>query len=106
MQDDVTGMFARSGLAVTLLMAVTASSAWFVATRLRLTVAQGRTLVLEVGVQNINMALVIALTILEEPSYLGPALVYMPLMLAFGGLVILASKYQGERSPTLGAIRE
>lgn len=105
-QGDVIGMFARSGLAVILLMAITASSAWFLARALGLTIAQGRTLVLEVGVQNINMALVIALNILEESSYLGPALVYMPLMLVFGGTVILASKYQRKGGAALGSIGE
>lgn len=59
---------------------------------LRLPLEQQRTLVLETAVQNINLALVIALTFLEQEQYLGPALVYLPVMLVLAGLFVANSR--------------
>ena len=53
--------------------------------------------VLEVAVQNFNLALVLALTILQERLYLGPALVYLPVMLAFAGIFVLGSLWTQPR---------
>jgi bile acid:Na+ symporter, BASS family len=87
-QPDVLGLFARSSVAVGILIVVCAmiiatSSRW-----LGLPRREQRTLVLEVGIQNVNLALVIALSFLEEPDYLGPTLVYLPFMLLMGAAII------------------
>lgn len=87
-QGDVGGMFSRSLLAVTLLMLLAAGSTWLGAKLLGLQAVQRRTLALETGIQNVNLALVVALNFLEEGSYLGPTLVYLPIMLCFGAVVI------------------
>jgi BASS family bile acid:Na+ symporter len=88
-QPDVAGMFARSSVAVLLMMAACVSIMVVASRRLGLPRAQERTLVLEVGIQNINLALLVAITFLGEQSYLGPTLVYLPLMLLMGGAVVL-----------------
>lgn len=94
---DVAGMFQRSGVAVVLLITLNAAGAWSAARLFHLTSAQGRTLVLEIGMQNVNLALVLALSILKDPGLLGPTLVYLPLMLVFGGVVV----WRGRRGPIL-----
>jgi bile acid:Na+ symporter, BASS family len=96
-QPDVAGMFTRSSAAVVVLMASCAFITSLAARRLGLSRARQRTLVLEVGIQNINVALLVALEFLNEPSYLGPTLVYLPLMLLFGAAVVVWSR-RDERS--------
>ena len=87
-QGDVGGMFSRSLLAVSLLMLLAAGSTWLIAKLLRIQTVQRHTLVLEIGIQNVNLALVVALNFLDERSYLGPTLVYLPIMLCFAAIVI------------------
>jgi bile acid:Na+ symporter, BASS family len=87
-QPDVIGMFARSSIAVILLISVCSASGIAVSRVLGLSRPRERTLVLELGIQNINIALVVALTFLEQPAYLGPTLVSLPFMLLLGGLVV------------------
>ena len=97
-QGDVVGMFSRSLVAVTLLILLAVGSTWLGAKLLRLQRAQTRTLLLETGIQNVNLALVIALNFLEESSYLGPALVYLPIMLCFAAAVIYTSRTTQENT--------
>lgn len=96
-QTDVIGMFARSTFAVVLLIVGCASIALLVSRLSGLSRTHERTLVLEVGIQNINLALVVALTFLKEPAYLGPTLVYLPFMLVMGAAVV----YWGRRDDGL-----
>ena len=88
-QPDVLGMFMRSSLAVVLLMASCAIIMLLVSKTFRFAPKQTRSLVLEVGIQNINLALVVAINFLDKPQFLGPTLVYLPIMLVFGGLVVM-----------------
>jgi len=87
-QPDVLGMFARSSVAVILLISVCSAIAIVVSRVLGLSRPLERTLVLEIGIQNINIALVVALTFLKQPAFLGPTLVYLPFMLLLGVLVV------------------
>ncbi|HEU4427692.1 MAG TPA: bile acid:sodium symporter [Myxococcota bacterium] len=50
--------------------------------------ATARTLALEIGLQNFNLALVVAMSVIGEQRYAGPALVYLPVMYGFAGIVI------------------
>jgi bile acid:Na+ symporter, BASS family len=50
--------------------------------------ATTRTLMLEIGLQNFNLALVVAMSVLHEQRYAGPALVYLPVMYVAAGIVI------------------
>jgi BASS family bile acid:Na+ symporter len=88
-QPDLAGMFARSAFAVLLLMGGCATVALLLSRLVRLGRPEERTLVLEIGVQNINLALVVALNFLGEPKYLGPTLVYLPMMLLLGVAVVV-----------------
>lgn len=97
-QEDLAGMLARSLLAAFLLLALAGGLAALGGLALRLGAARTRTLVLEVGTQNVNLALVVALTLLGEPALLGPTLVYLPLMLLFAAGVILFSRRQAGRA--------
>lgn len=96
-QPDVAGMFARSAFAVLLLMTICATMAALAARWAGVPGPQSRTLVLEVGVQNINLALVVAISLLGEPGYLGPTLVYLPFMLLFGGAVVTLGRRGHDR---------
>ncbi len=91
-QPDVAGMFARSTLVVLLLMVSGASLAAWAGRRFGLPGPQRRTLALEVGIQNINLALVVAIGFLGEPGFLGPTLVYLPFMMLFGGVVVMLGR--------------
>lgn len=95
-QPDLGGMFARSAFAVLLLMGGCATVAVLLSRLVRLGRREERTLVLEIGVQNINLALVVALNFLGEPKYLGPTLVYLPMMLLLGvGVVVWGRRADG-----------
>lgn len=50
--------------------------------------ATARTLALEGSMQNVNMALVVAVAFLGEQRFGGPAVVYLPVSFAFAGLMI------------------
>ena len=54
-----------------------------------------RTVAIEFAIQNFNLAMVIALSLLNERLYLGTALIYLPAMLLAGGGMILASRPRG-----------
>jgi BASS family bile acid:Na+ symporter len=92
-QPDVAGMFARSSAAVVLLIGSCALVAAAAARLAGLSWQQENTLVLEVGIQNINLALVVAINFLQDTQYLGPALVYLPFMFVLAGVVV----YRGRR---------
>lgn len=87
-QPDVWGMFARSSLAVALLIVSCAVIAMAAARLFRLSLRQENTLMLEVGIQNVNLALVVAINFLEDTQYLGPSLVYIPFMFMLAGVVL------------------
>jgi BASS family bile acid:Na+ symporter len=57
--------------------------------------ATARTLALEGSMQNVNMALVVAMTFLGEQRYGGPAVVYLPVSFAFAGAMIVLGRRSG-----------
>lgn len=79
---DAQRLLVGIGPAVALLIACMLALAAGAGALLGLDAPQRRTIAIELAVQNFNLALVVALGILDEPRYLGPALVYLPLMLA------------------------
>jgi BASS family bile acid:Na+ symporter len=91
-EQDVSGMFGRSLLAVLLLLGAMTGVGHAGARLLRLPDAQRRTVLVEVGIQNFNLAIVLALNVLAEPKYLGPALVYLPVMLVFALVLIITTR--------------
>ena len=92
---DLVGLFASGLVAVSLLLAIMTGSALLAARMARLERRSGVTLAIEVGIQNFNLAMVIALSILREPIYLGTGIVYLFAMIGVAqGLVWL-----GRRSP-------
>jgi bile acid:Na+ symporter, BASS family len=93
---DPAGMFSRSLGAVLAFLAAGVAVAGVAAKLAGVSAAQQRTLLLEVAIQNINLALVVAVTILDEPRYLGPTLVYLPVMLLFALVLVLVSRRTGK----------
>ncbi|MCR9258904.1 MAG: hypothetical protein NXH95_04220 [Pseudomonadaceae bacterium] len=87
-QPDVWGMFGRSSVAVVLLIGSCALIAAIASHVFGLSRPQENTLILEVGIQNINLALVVAVTFLADTQYLGPTLVYIPFMFMLAGVVV------------------
>jgi len=90
----VMGMVSRSLPAVVLLVLGTALAGALLGRLGQLNIGQKRSLVIEVGIQNINLAMVVALQYLESPAYLGPTLVYLPVMLVFAAIVISAARWR------------
>ncbi len=86
-QGDISGLLSRSLLAVTLLITLSAAGMLALSALLRLGTKGRTTLLLEVGLQNINLALVVVNTFLKDQQLLGPTLVYLPIMLIFAATV-------------------
>jgi bile acid:Na+ symporter, BASS family len=81
-------LFRDTTPAVVALIAITMGIAVISAKALGLDPATVRTLALEIGLQNFNLALVVAMSMLGERRYAGAALVYLPVMYVFAGIVI------------------
>jgi BASS family bile acid:Na+ symporter len=86
--DDMAGLATRATPPVFLLIAVSTGIGFGGAWLLGLPAATGRTLGIEIGIQNFNLAMVVAFSILDEPLYLGSALIYLPVMMTFAGAII------------------
>lgn len=86
--DDALRLFRVAGPAIAALMVTMAGIALLGGSALRLEAGQQRTIVIELAIQNFNLALVVALSILGNRLYLGPALIYLPFMLIFAGIVM------------------
>ncbi|MDD9942203.1 MAG: bile acid:sodium symporter [Myxococcales bacterium] len=93
-KEDIAGLW-RTVPAVVLLIGSMMGVGMLGARALRLNAAQGRTIAIELGIQNFNLALVVAVSVLDRPRYVGPALVYMPVMLLFAGGLIAAVRRAG-----------
>ena len=94
---DPGELIQRTLIPVVALVSVMTGLARLGARFLGLSPAQARTLALELGIQNFNLAMVFALQFLNEPRYLGPALIYLPVMLSFG-LAQVALAPPGDRA--------
>lgn len=53
---------------------------------------QQRTIVIELAIQNFNLAMVVAFTLLADRAFLGPALVHLPLMLVVATATTLLAR--------------
>lgn len=85
---DVGGLAARGTPAVALLIAIATTLGWLGGRALGLDAATNRTLGIEIGMQNFTLAMAVSMTFLEEPLYLGAALLYLPLMLLFSSAIV------------------
>lgn len=83
---------------VVALVALTMGLGWLASRALRLEGPTTRTLMLEIGLQNFNLALVVAVSVLNEQRYAGPALVYLPVMYGFAGVVIALGMRERRRN--------
>jgi len=78
--EDLGDLFIAATPSVGLLITVMMIFGWTSGRLLQLPRAQSRTVAIEIGLQNFNLAMVIALSILEREEFLGPALIYLPTM--------------------------
>jgi BASS family bile acid:Na+ symporter len=85
---DIEGLVARGAPAVALLISIAMTIGWLGGRALGLDAATNRTLSIEIGMQNFALAMAVSMTFLEEPLYLGAALLYLPLMLLFSGFIV------------------
>jgi BASS family bile acid:Na+ symporter len=85
-------LFRHAAPAVVALVAITMAAGALAARLLGLAGATARTITIEVGIQNVNLALVVAVSLLGEQRYGGPAVIYMPVMFGFAGVVILLGR--------------
>jgi len=100
---DLSDLLRRATPAVVLLVASTMAVGLAGARALGLGGPTARTLALEIGIQNFNLALVVAITILGNDRYVGPALVYLPVMFAFAGGVIVMGRRAAPDAVVAGA---
>jgi len=104
-EHGVAGLLGRALPAVLLLLGTMTVLGYVGAKLLGLAEAGRRTVLVEVGIQNFNMAMVLALNVLHAPRYLGPALVYLPVMLVFALLLIMATRRgRGAEVPSAGGL--
>jgi len=89
---DLASLLRQATGAVVLLLAATTGLALLAARAARLDRSQSVTLALEVGIQNFNLAMVVALQLLREPELLGTAIAYLPAMLATGGGLVACGR--------------
>ncbi|GAB1258550.1 bile acid:sodium symporter family protein [Aurantivibrio plasticivorans] len=75
-------------------LAMLVLSLWTTCKTLKLSHASNRSVLIETVIQNINLSLLVVMSFLEEPRYLAPTLIYLPLMLLFASGVILFQKAQ------------
>jgi len=91
-ERDLGSLFMQSAIAVIALITSLAIVAHAGARALGLADDQRRTLLLELSLQNFNLALVIALGLLDEPRYAGTPIVYFPIMFVFAGWLIVRAR--------------
>ena len=91
-EENIASLFGRTLPAVALLIGVMTGFGMLGARALGLDAAQGRTIAIELGIQNFNLAMVVAVTVLDEPRYVGPALIYLPVMFVFAFGLIAAGR--------------
>jgi bile acid:Na+ symporter, BASS family len=100
-EHDMASLALRATPMVALLIVVASIAGAAGGRALGLSEAMVRTLALEVGIQNVNLALVVAITLLDAPSYAGATLVYLPLMGLFAtALVVLGRRTAPMREAT------
>jgi BASS family bile acid:Na+ symporter len=88
--------------AVVALIATTMTAGALAARALDLDAAIARTITLEIGVQNVNLALVVA-SLLGEQRYAGAAVLYLPVMFGFAsGVIALGRRAEARRSVAVG----
>jgi BASS family bile acid:Na+ symporter len=92
-------LFRETAPAVAALVAIAMGITAAGARVLRLGAPTSRTLALEVGLQNFNLALVVAMSLLGDQRYAGPALVYLPVMFVFAGVVVAMGRRDERGGP-------
>lgn len=97
MAEDLGGLLVSATPPVGLLVTLMMIFGWTSARLLRLPLAQSRTVAIEIGLQNFNLAMVLALSILKREELLGPALIYLPTMFAAVAILIYLTRSEGGR---------
>jgi BASS family bile acid:Na+ symporter len=92
MAEDLGELFVVAAPAVGLLITLMMIFGWTSGRLLRLPRAQSRTVAIEIGLQNFNLAMVIALSILEREEFLGPALIYLPTMFTAVAVLVFLTR--------------
>jgi bile acid:Na+ symporter, BASS family len=104
--EDIGGLFARASLAAGVWTAALLAIGWLGARALRLPPAERRTVMLELTLQNFNLVLVIAMTILGQPRLTGMSIVYLPAMVVAGAGIVMWGRRADAIPCTAPAARE
>jgi BASS family bile acid:Na+ symporter len=91
-EENVGRLFRSIALAIGLLIAGLAALGIAGGRALGLPASQRRTVVIELALQNVNLALVIAVTMLDERRLAGAAIVYLPASLAVALAIVLIAR--------------
>ena len=86
--------FVAAGVASIVLNLITMGAGYAVATATRLSAAERVTVTIEVGIQNGTMAIVIALTLLNNGAFALPAAFYGLFMFLTAGMLIAGGRYR------------
>jgi BASS family bile acid:Na+ symporter len=96
---DLEALAVRVTPAVVLLLAIGTTAGAFGARLVGGSAAVSRTLALEIGMQNVNLGLVVAVSLLGEPRYAGPSLIYLPVMLVFAAGIVAWGRWSQAVDP-------
>ncbi|MGH0030766.1 MAG: bile acid:sodium symporter family protein [Myxococcota bacterium] len=97
---DLPRIFAEATVPVLLLLTATMGVSLVAARAAGIDARRARTLAIEVGIQNFALAMLLALTVLREPTYLATGIVYLPCMLVFAAGMVWLGRRE-ERTPAL-----
>jgi BASS family bile acid:Na+ symporter len=101
---SLASLFRRVLPAVVVLVGGTMAAGYGLARALGHGATTARTLGLEGSMQNVNMALVVAVAFLGEQRFGGPAVVYLPVSFAFAGLMIVLGRREASAAVPRGAL--
>lgn len=86
---NLLSLLEQAGVTGVLLCLVTMATGYLLARLLKLSVPQRRAVMVEVGIQNAALALLVTTVMLDNTAMAIPAAVYSPVMLTMSGLLVL-----------------
>ena len=97
-RNNLENLLSQAGLPAVTLCFLTVSLGFVSAKLFKLNQEQGKTIAIEVGLQNAALAIIVATTFLGNTQMAIPAAVYSPVMLTMSGLFIIHALVSGKRN--------
>lgn len=97
-RNNLENLLSQAGIPAVTLCFLTVSLGFVSAKLFKLNQEQGKTIAIEVGLQNAALAIIVATTFLGNTQMAIPAAVYSPVMLTMSGLFIIHALVSGKRN--------